>query len=586
MHAVAANLVAATILAPPPSIYWTSTPTLVNETLLIAGAGLNNTRVRLCLDKGCSKLFSDKLVSASWEHSITLVLPKGCGPPCYVRVDRGSDVDGASVQLINAPEPWFAVSSAFASPAPPLSVLPTPAATITVGDTIRVFGRALAWDGELCVSGATPPPSSTSTTLHVTCNHTTVTLAASAANCWEAAFPTTTATSLVPGECTALVQTSRGVASTPLDLRVEAPPPPVPPATVLDVLGAFGGDLQAALAKAASLSGGGSPVVVELGRHAYTLRDTRLHLPGNVTLRGAGAAHTSIAVSITPGAPRGHAVLEMDGGRGRRALLDLSLVVDASTSVAQTAAVYVSGVEGFEARGLTLTLEQPHVGSAFVLESSRGIELADNVVRQTGSCDRGGARIIQAHRVERVRIAANDVHWSCAVFAFDVSDGVVIEDNRFNGTGYHEGDMTGNGLWTYDIHRRGVRPSSALWSIARNSFIRPPDVSMARANFDETLTTDGMRPPLACAHHLHLARPMCRRVVSPSQSCDTYTAHPVCAHARRSVRCAHRPALVQHGRRLGAAIGGRQAGSAPRAVAARQPARGRDHRRAGRFGRR
>ena len=46
------------------------------------------------------------------------------------------------------------------------------------------------------------------------------------------------------------------------------------------------------------------------------------------------------------------------------------------------------------------------------------------------------------------------------MFGFDVSDGVVIEDNLFNGSFYMAGGGTGNGLWTYDIHTRGVRPSS------------------------------------------------------------------------------------------------------------------------------
>ncbi len=132
-----------------------------------------------------------------------------------------------------------------------------------------------------------------------------------------------------------------------------------------------------------------------------------------------------------------------------------------------------STVEAFEARGLTVRLLAPNVGSAFLLDGARGVEIVGNTISQSGACARGAARVFEGHHVERLRIAANNVHWSCAAFGFDISDAVVIEDNTFNGSAYRVGDPTGNGIWTYDIHGGGRRPSSSLWSIARNAFVRP-----------------------------------------------------------------------------------------------------------------
>lgn len=40
-------------IATAPSIYWTSSPVGANETMLIAGAGLNASTVQLCADEEC-----------------------------------------------------------------------------------------------------------------------------------------------------------------------------------------------------------------------------------------------------------------------------------------------------------------------------------------------------------------------------------------------------------------------------------------------------------------------------------------------------------------------------------------------------
>ena len=52
--AVAGALLQPAVPITAPSIYWTSTPTLINETLLISGAGLDGAQISLCSGDGVS----------------------------------------------------------------------------------------------------------------------------------------------------------------------------------------------------------------------------------------------------------------------------------------------------------------------------------------------------------------------------------------------------------------------------------------------------------------------------------------------------------------------------------------------------
>ena len=69
----------------PPSVYWVSSPTHANETLMIAGAGLDGAKAEVC----CGIL--DEVVCApttatSWQQSVQLVLPLPLAAPTRVRI--------------------------------------------------------------------------------------------------------------------------------------------------------------------------------------------------------------------------------------------------------------------------------------------------------------------------------------------------------------------------------------------------------------------------------------------------------------------------------------------------------------------
>ena len=133
--------VLAAVRAAPPSVYWQSSPVLANETLLIAGAGLEGASARLCHNGGvCSDV-----QAATWAQSVQVVLPTSCGPPCTINLTTEA---GSAVVTVNQPEVWWAMR-----PAPDL----TRAATIIFGQTLRVFGRALAWlNASACTPASAP----------------------------------------------------------------------------------------------------------------------------------------------------------------------------------------------------------------------------------------------------------------------------------------------------------------------------------------------------------------------------------------------------------------------------------------------
>ena len=105
--ALAVALSAGAYRIPQPEIYYVTTPTLPNETLLVAGAGLNtSTSVRLCRDGKC--LDPLDATPTIWYGSIQITLPEGCGPPCFLQVD--SDSGNLAPIAINAPDVWFVTS--------------------------------------------------------------------------------------------------------------------------------------------------------------------------------------------------------------------------------------------------------------------------------------------------------------------------------------------------------------------------------------------------------------------------------------------------------------------------------------------
>ena len=263
----------------PPIAYWMSNPTLANETLLIAGAGMAGATVELCSDLGCNTKLASPAPAATWDQSVQLVLPNAVRAPTFVKVSAGSE---AFTMPINAPEIWWAISGQ-----PGVSVNGSlqvnelhPSwvnATIHIGETVRVFGRSLAWDSMgTCISGREVPVAVSTTKLDVPGG---ASVTASGANCFEATF---SSDGLPVGTHLATVSTEWGAAAFGLTIL---PARPAVTQRNIEVSG-FGGDLLKALAYASSLPN--SEVKVILMDAAVYKLSTGLSLPPNATLQGVG----------------------------------------------------------------------------------------------------------------------------------------------------------------------------------------------------------------------------------------------------------------------------------------------------------
>ena len=138
------------------AVYYATTPVLPNETLMIAGAGLEGATAKLCTDKDCASDASLPMVAAestvdAWNKSIKMVLPPaGCGPPCYVQIKATQGTPSTTTVAVNQPDVWWASTGSpgrptVPAPRPPPSAISDVKATVAVGDTVRVFGRSLGW---------------------------------------------------------------------------------------------------------------------------------------------------------------------------------------------------------------------------------------------------------------------------------------------------------------------------------------------------------------------------------------------------------------------------------------------------------
>jgi hypothetical protein len=88
----------------PPAVYWVSSPTLANETILIAGAGLSNASITSCEDAACTSSTTEvSVVGAvhSWEQSVQMVLPLNLCPPLYLKIKTAA---GEVSVAVNKPD--------------------------------------------------------------------------------------------------------------------------------------------------------------------------------------------------------------------------------------------------------------------------------------------------------------------------------------------------------------------------------------------------------------------------------------------------------------------------------------------------
>jgi hypothetical protein len=284
----------ATAAAPAPAVYWLSSPTLENETLMVAGAGLAGATVELCSDPACTEQIDTDGSAVTWEQSVQLVLP-AISAPTYIKLTTGAASDSArpatsaaaaaaTILPINAPEIWWAISGevgtmrngSIQTDGQHPSWVNT---SVTAGESVRIFGRSLAWETNgqqlQCISGAQRPAAVGTTTLAVASG---TPVSASSASCYEATFSTQ---NFAPGVHQATVATPWGETSFGLTVY-PAPPQPPPPPTRIDVTKDFGGDLHKALAHAATLPASTAKLVALPGAAAAGRAGDQLQQDGAV----------------------------------------------------------------------------------------------------------------------------------------------------------------------------------------------------------------------------------------------------------------------------------------------------------------
>ena len=511
----AAHRSVAAALQLPPSVYWVATPVLAGDTILIAGAGLGNASISISGPGFGATAAAAANPADVWAQSVKVVLPAGCGPPCNLTIETAGR-SSRTVVAVNAPQlEWLGN-----------------AGRVTRGEaaTLRVFGRGMAWKLETgssgaggagawrCAGGRTRQPADSTTLRFGT--QPAVVIAAQLATCYEASFaiPAAATLQLPLGIHTATLATPWGTAAVTLDLRSAA----ARQLLNLDVDRDFGGDVHAALrgAAAGTAAGGGgvASAAVHLGPRLYRL--TRpISLPNQTVLRGAGAAASTLLFELA--GPAGQdfshnysqaaAVAALGVGS---AIRDLAVVLR-SPPFFPTAAVWMApSARNFSVAGLSITLEG-NVSNALRADGD-GFELGNTAIRQRGSCPAamrygpggqvfGGARfqqrvLLYLHAATNVWIHDNNISWQCGGWMDgDVSDRVVVEDNHVvcssAGTNRTTGIDGGNSISAYDVT---AKPSSAFWSVARNTFARPPrngeDALPQRPDPNwvnhETLTTD------------------------------------------------------------------------------------------------
>lgn len=206
-------------VAPRLSVYYITTPVLPNETLMLAGAGLDGVDAKLCTDERCVTPLSAPLEVTSWNKSVKVVMPpSGCGPPCFVQLKERSG--NMATVAVNRPDVWWVTTGSPGRPAASNSfhrTLGQIKATVAAGDAVRVFGRSLGWVSTantnreqqygatqlVCASGRVAPsttqtklklvdvaPASTASVTSAAVAGATVVLASSGSTCYESSFNT------------------------------------------------------------------------------------------------------------------------------------------------------------------------------------------------------------------------------------------------------------------------------------------------------------------------------------------------------------------------------------------------------------
>ena len=311
----------------PISVYWISSPTHVNETLLIAGAGLDQASAKLCRDANCHAIINSTLDFTSWKQSLSFVLPDACAtPPCYLVLEQSAAVD-KEIIAVNAPDVWWGLSgepsaiptTGFENVRSILSNKPHDI-HVTIGDNIRVFGRSLAWSSgnPRCIPTAGSEPSAVpSTRLILSPSMAMTTLStmtigdadknspgvpALSAACYEATF---SSSGMMAGHYPEAVVVTPWGTSQKLNITLVSPRAK-PTRHTFDVGVDFGGNLSLAVDRANAIATADPTAAVDLmlGTRTYHLQ-APVVLPNRTRLVGSGAGASTLVFDLAPPAPPG-----------------------------------------------------------------------------------------------------------------------------------------------------------------------------------------------------------------------------------------------------------------------------------------
>jgi len=158
-----------------PAIYWQTTPTEHNQTVLLAGSDLDHiSQVLLYHDINCTIAVNGSAkILDSWQYSLKFTLPEACftTPPCYARLVGAETLAPIAVNNVDI---WWMYGDYD---------------DVIASSYLRVFGRGLAWmrnpDGFYSCGPANNRQAVAETVLVVGSFYR---VQAQAATCWEAKF--------------------------------------------------------------------------------------------------------------------------------------------------------------------------------------------------------------------------------------------------------------------------------------------------------------------------------------------------------------------------------------------------------------
>ena len=488
-----------------PAVYWSASPVLAGESVLIAGAGLGTVDVKLCTGTSENCVAMDRFAVAVWQQSVQFSLPARCAPAAQTRCwalicATNTSILCAPPVALNAPDVTW-------------SIIPTGEHSV-----LRVFGRSMAWDGETCLNSTVRVAAPGTQLLLSSAAGALLPLAAvpaTAATCFEAEFRL----NLTPGRYSATVKTALGV-SFPFRVDIISPKDTRAPRK-FDVDLEYGGDIIAALEAAdrsVNATAGAAAEVMLGSRQRQYILSRPMNINDNVSVDGHNATIVfNLSCPVGECNPAGmgcmwgnecvrgppcHGYAGAISARGRNwALRNVTIVVVAAPtpiyhSPAPTLWVHV-GASRFSVTDVRVVLEQVNVSNAVLIRGATDFEFSNNYLHQRGPCETGeffrsdSAMVMCMENVSHGLVRNNSIRWHCGGgWMLDSSEMMIVEDNAVIETNAWR-DESASGCGADLSAFEADSPRNQLWSYARNRHVRPPHNNISSWEQHETVTSDG-----------------------------------------------------------------------------------------------